>query len=224
MMSIAKPKAWAFAVLFLAACSCRADACETRAAFDSLEAAGGASERFAPYVGVYTADFGSFAGREFTVLERGGRLAVDIPGQMTVDLEEPNEEGVRPLSLTNRVAFSFVEDGAGAVTAMKLHQATILTRVPDDSTAFADSVGARHRPYVGTYVLPIAGFAILLRESEGRLVLDTPDDAGIAVDDPDEKGRWRFAEDPAAYLTFDRNTAGAVSGARIHQTFTLPRK
>ncbi len=199
---------------------------ELRARFAAAEPAApaAASARFAPYTGVYTADFGSFAGTEFKVLERGGRLAVDIPGQMTVELNEPNAEGVRTLVLTDRVAFSFVEDAAGAATAMKLHQATILTRAPEDSIAFSDSVDARHRPYVGAYVLPIAGFAILLRESEGRLVLDTPDEAGIPVDDPDEQGRWRFTEDPVTYVTFDRNAAGAVSGVRIHQTFTLPRK
>jgi secernin len=195
-----------------------------RARFAAEAPAASASARFAPYIGLYTADFGSLAGKELKVFERGGRLAVDIPGQMAVDLNEPDEEGVRTLVLTDRVAFSFAVDGAGAATALRLHQATILTRAPGDSVPSPDAVEERYRPFVGLYVLPIADLSVSLRVSGGKLALDTPDESGIPVEDPDEKGRWRFSEDPATFLTFDGNASGAVSAVRINQTFVMPRK
>lgn len=203
---------------------------ELRARFSAAPAGGAAvvEERFRPYVGEYVADFGGFKNAAFTVLVRGGRLAVDIPGQMTVDLAEPDDEGIRRLILTDRAAFSFAMGEDGLASALRLHQTTVLRKAADTlaapSSAAADSIPPSLRPFVGRYELPAARLTVAVRFTEGGLALDIPNEGLVPLDPPDAKGRRYFKGDPDTYLVFDVDASGAATGIRIRQIFTLPRK
>ena len=48
-------------------------------------------KEYEPYIGKYIGNFGQFRNAEFTVLVKNDRLAVDIPGQTVVELNEPDE-------------------------------------------------------------------------------------------------------------------------------------
>lgn len=75
------------------------------------------------YEGEYVADFGGFEDARFTVQQRDGKLAVDVPGQMLYELKEPDEEGLWYFALTNTIAVSFTHDASGRPVVLTMHQA-----------------------------------------------------------------------------------------------------
>ena len=79
-------------------------------------------EDFGPYLGKYIANFATFSNEVFTVLERDGHLAVDVPSQMVFDLKPPDEDGKWQFTLTDEIAVSFERDEAGDVVAMTMYQ------------------------------------------------------------------------------------------------------
>ena len=85
---------------------------------DSAKAREDVPEVWRPYLGRYPVPMEK---AEISVLFRRGRLAVDIPGKGTSDLEGPDAEGTWTVK-TGRDRFSFVKDERGQVRAMVLHE------------------------------------------------------------------------------------------------------
>ena len=55
------------------------------------------------------------------------------------------------------------------------------------------------------------------------MALDIPNQGIVALQAPDGKGRWRFADSPSAAVSFEKGADGAVTAMKLHQTFKLPR-
>jgi secernin len=191
----------------------------------SLQAAASVPEKYKAYVGTYAAAAGPLAGREFKVLFRNGKLAVDIPGQMVVDLDDADDKGVWSLALSRDVAFSFEAGaGGGPCGALNLHQATPFPKVaasepPADPATPADLV-----PLLGTYSLPAAKIEMAVRFQESGLVLDIKGQGVVGLTAPDGQGLRAFSDDPGAKVSFVRDAAGKATALKIHRTFTIPRK
>lgn len=81
----------------------------------------------APYMGSFRSDVMNMTVK---VLERDGRLAVDVPGQMVFDLYPPNEEGEWFLRATDTIHLKFVRDDAGNVMTLMMHQAGQVFEMP----------------------------------------------------------------------------------------------
>ncbi|MHC4078674.1 MAG: serine hydrolase domain-containing protein, partial [Planctomycetota bacterium] len=87
--------------------------------------------QYRKYLGTYVADSGPLRNQEFVVDTQRGNLAVDVPNQLVAELEAPDEEGKWSTQGGPDLAFSFVVDGEGEVTAMKIHmgnQVLVLTK------------------------------------------------------------------------------------------------
>lgn len=181
-------------------------------------------ERFLPFVGIYIADFGPFQNAEFKVTVREDKLAVDIPGQMMVDLKEPDEAGLRYFVLTDRVAVSFEQLESGEVTALKFHQASVLPRKKDSTPEISDDVPPEMQPYLGKYTVAMQNREYAVIFQNNRLAVDIPDQIVVELASPDDKGRWTFSVDSTTFVSFDRNQNKDVTAMRIHQIFTLPKK
>jgi secernin len=184
--------------------------------------------RFRPYVGTYMGNFGPFENAEFEVKVQNERLAVDVPGQMVFELLEPDAEGRRYFALSPLVAVSFKDDGLGGVIGLIFDQASELARDAAADTAFASEKEAspeEHRPFVGRYIVPPGPAEVRIVSRDGTLMLEIPS-RGEKIDllPPDANGRWYFAADPAAAISFVEDESGGVTRLRLHQRFDLPRK
>jgi secernin len=176
---------------------------------------------YRPYVGTYIGNFAAFRDAEFEVKLQNGHLAVDVPGQMVFELNEPDEEGLWYFRLTNLVAVSFESDDVGGIVGMSFHQTSELPRKSE--AAVSGDIPEDYRPYVGTYTVPMGTREVEVLFEEGRLALDLPDQAVIELEQPDQKGRWYFAIDPTTSVSFTKDETGEVIKLAIHQIFVLPR-
>jgi secernin len=179
---------------------------------------------FRSFVGTYAAASGPLAGREFRVLVRNGRLAVDIPGQAVVDLAPPDANGRRPVALNRDVAFSFEGGSAGPSGALNLHQATAFPRLPSPDAVAGPNAPAELAPLLGTYALPAARLEIAVLVREGGLALDIKGQGVVGLTAPDADGMRAFADDPGAKISFVLDASGKVTAMRLHRTFMFPRK
>ena len=89
----------------------------------------GEIDDFRPYLGRYVANFATFSNEIFTVLERNGHLALDIPSQRVYDLNPPDDEGRWQFTLTDQISVSFERDDAGAVVALTMRQSGMVFEV-----------------------------------------------------------------------------------------------
>jgi hypothetical protein len=213
---------------------------------------------YRPYVGTYIGNFANFKDAEFEVKIQNGHLAVDVPGQMVFELNEPDEEGRWYFKITPLVAVSFKSDEEGSIISMTFHQTSQLPRkhqaqdsgaqedteslesgteppaAPEDAVsedATSEGPGAEatgdipeaYRAYTGTYTVPVGTREVGVLFEDGRLVLALPDQAKIPLKEPDSEGRWYFAIDPNASVSFTEDEAGKVGKLNIHQMFELPK-
>ncbi len=77
-------------------------------------------EDLTPYLGRYYLEALS---REVTVLEREGRLALDVPGQTVYTLKWPDEDGRWVFELTDQIAVTFTLGEDGRMASLTVHQA-----------------------------------------------------------------------------------------------------
>jgi len=180
------------------------------------------ADRYQSYIGSYTADFGTFEEAEFTVLTRGGKLAVDIPGQMTFELKEPDEAGWWTFALTDMVAVSFELSPSGSVDEMLLRQMTPLLKditSSDVAQAAPDSL----KPLLGEYRLPGNQGVITITYHEGALILKGISSSDTLLLESDEAGVWLMSTSDDTSLSFVFDNEGHVTGMAICETVHLPR-
>jgi secernin len=183
-------------------------------------------DKYRPYAGTYIANFGRYRNAEFKILVKDGKLAVDIPGQRTVTVKEPDEESRWYFTITNRIAISFVKDTNDGITAMKFHEASRLRKKqnPEDKISADADVPEKVKGFLGTYPVPggRSEYSIIFKNE--NLALAIPGRDPIDLKPPDEKGRWHFANDPDTCITFVRNKSDKVTALNIIQTFVLTKK
>jgi len=181
--------------------------------------------KYQPYVGTYAAASGPLAGREFKVLVRNGKLAVDIPGQMVVDLNDPDEKGIWSLALSRDIAFSFeAGPGGGPRSVLNLHQTTSFPRVPAQDAGTDPDAPIELAPLLGTYALPAARIEMTVRVQQDGLALDIKGQGVVGLTPPDDQGLRTFSDDPSAKVSFVRDASGKATVLKVRRTFTIPRK
>ena len=181
-------------------------------------------ETYKPYIGKYTANFGPFRNTIFTVMVQNGSLAVDIPGQMIFELNEPNEEGLWIFKFTRLINVSFQQDSSGKVTHMTISQATPLPRKAEDEAdaAVDETVPQTYRPYLGTYTVPMQNTELTVLFKDNNLAVNDPNEGIIRLKGPDKTGKWIDQFDKNK-ISFDTDDAGKVTAMVFHQRFSIPR-
>ncbi len=160
-------------------------------------------EDFAPYIGDYVADFSSFDGKTFKVMEKNGKLAVDVPGQMAFELKPPDAEGRRYFALTNEVFVTFAMDGDRAV-ALEMNQGGIKMEIwREGIEPPADVDMAVAGPLLGDYTGDDSK-VYSVQVHRGRLAVDVPGQMKFVLHPPKE-GKWRLRAKPEYYVVFDKD-------------------
>jgi len=183
-----------------------------------------------PYLGTYTALSGPLMYKEFEILVQSGRLAVNLPEQIIVALEDPDEEGLWRLTLDPSLAVSFVEDEAGQVTAVQWHQAGEVFevprgRAPEEPPLDLDVV----RKYLGAYERPeeAGSDPVQVLIQNGHLAVKTPEVAVVLeLYPPDEEGKWHVRLNPTLAISFQEDEDGNVISFTAHTPegdFVRPR-
>jgi transglutaminase-like putative cysteine protease len=162
------------------------------------------TSKYDPFVGEYT---NTEAQRTMTVLVQDGSLAVDIPGQLVLALNDADEDGAWIAKLSDRVFLTFERNDAGEVVAMLIHEIVRMQRTADPEQ-IDEEVPERFRPHLGKYLLaPLnAEFTVIYRD--GSLAVEDPlNKKTIGLQLPDDEGRWMDEYDKNA-ISFDREEEG----------------
>ncbi len=178
------------------------------------------SEEYQPYLGTYVANFGPFHNTEFTVVLQDGRLAIDIPGGMVYELEDPNEEGKWRFARDPQVAVSFHRNGDGGVAAMKFYQGRDQFELLKGNAPPEPELDlAAIQKYLGWYHDSEANQDVELVIHNGNLAAKVPS-IGLPVPveffPPDENGRWALRANPTISISFQEDEDGSVVSYTVH--------
>jgi CubicO group peptidase (beta-lactamase class C family) len=181
-----------------------------------------------PYLGTYTALSGPLMYKQFEVLVQNGRLAVNLPEQIVVELEPPDDEGKWAFSIDNSIAVSFVQDETGQVTALKLYQAGKVYKVPRGKAPSEPELALEDvQKYLGIYYEPEQDHNVEVVFQNGRLGIKVPDVLVILeLYPPDEEGKWHLCLNPEIAISFNESQDGHVESFTSHTPegdFVQPR-
>jgi transglutaminase-like putative cysteine protease len=124
---------------------------------------------YRPYLGKYT-DLEK--NRVFQILYRDNALAIDIPNQTTLQLEEPDSAGQWYPKLSRQISVSFVKDPAGKVEMLAIRQKLGMPKLYGKDS-IPEDVPVDIRQYLGVYSLP-RGVTREVTFSDGCLVMFDP--------------------------------------------------
>lgn len=85
----------------------------------------------------------------------------------------------------------------------------------------------RYAPYLGTYRQMGLSTDYEVKVMDGTLAVDIPNKTILALDPPDDLGRWVCKLTKHVYVTFDRtprDEAGRIEGLTLHEVHSLPRR
>jgi hypothetical protein len=170
-------------------------------------------------LGSYTALTGPLMFKEFEILERGGRLAVSLPGGVLAELEDSDDEGLWRLTLDSSLAVSFVTDDAGNVTALKFHEAGAVHEVPRGTPPEEPPLDVTAvQKYLGHYDRPeeeADPVEVLIHN--GHLAIEAPEAAVVLeLYPPDEEGEWCLRLNPVVCVSFQEDEEGDVVSFTAH--------
>lgn len=166
-------------------------------------------ELLGDYVGAYLP---THRRAEFSVSERGGRLALTIPPNMRpFELRPPDQNGKRFFVATDQMAVSFERDDSGAVVVMRLYQGPQeyeCVRAGVELPAEID-LGELDR-YLGTYRSAASGRTVTAIIQNNRLAIDAPGTAIFELHPPDSEGKWVTRLDAGVAVSFGETPDGHV--------------
>jgi CubicO group peptidase (beta-lactamase class C family) len=185
-------------------------------------AAASGVDGIARYLGNYVANFAQFRDATFQVVEKNGHLAIDVPGQMVFELQDPDGEGKWAFRITDQIAVSFDSDESGQVVGLRMYQAGMVFEVPRSGVAIPPEVAeADVTRFLGAYTHPVlkADFVVLI--DHGRLAVDIPGQGLFHLHAPDANGVWLFRATTELGLRFDAEPDGRVPSLTFHERGTL---
>lgn len=186
----------------------------------SIEDAAAAFEKYNPYVGEYKHEHG---GDPFMVLVDNGALAVDIPDNVVVSFNDPDENGVWTCKMSNAVYCTFEKNRKGKVEEMVLHEVAQMPR-RSDPEAIDDKVPADMRPLLGGYYFAALQGEFLI-EWNGRhlTLLDPSDKKKTVLKDSDTAGTW-IDRNERFSISFEKRDDGTVATMRLDSANRFEKK
>lgn len=171
---------------------------------------------WARLTGTYVANFGPFTDASFEVLVSDGKLAIDIPGQVTYQLRAPDAEGKRAFVLTDDVKIRFNETEDGEVYSLTLFQAGYRFEAPRKGVEQPKTPVdvAAVRGYLGSYRFDALGVDVEILIERDRLAIDVPGQTTYMLQNADERGRWVFDVKDSIWVEFDEED-GAAPGTLV---------
>jgi hypothetical protein len=164
-----------------------------------------------PFLGKFAMPRGE---RTFSVLEKDGGLALDIPGRLVLPFHAGDAKGRWLCKLAPHIYLVFHREGQERASAMDLHQIVMLPRKADAAAAALEAA-AELAPYLGGYVLPGTAFEFLVQADQGRLtVYDPTREETVRLLPPGAAGGWR-EENTANMIFFERDGQGKVTALKV---------
>jgi len=197
-----------------------------RGLFGDISEEAEAEEGAERFVGRYVANFGPFEDARFTVSLKGGKLFVDVPGQMNFELAPPDAEGKRMFAITDQIAVRF-DERDGEVVGMTLFQSGMTFETPREGVEIpAEMTAAEAEEFEGEYRFEQANMTIRVLMHNGRLALDAPGQGIFELHPPDEEGMRATRMTDTIKVRFNRDETGRVVSMTHMQNgrqFDLPR-
>lgn len=176
-----------------------------------------------PYVGRYIANFAKFSNEVFTIVERNGRLVLDMPTQLESALDPPSGDGRWSLVMTDQLAVSFDRDNRGRIVGLKIHQGDVEFEVPRQGYVPKPEIPLHElSKYVGRYsdAAGATTFTVLIRNQ--RLAVRLPNNTSFDLLPPDATGRRATRATLGLGVTFEESPTGAVSAMIFHRPGAAP--
>jgi transglutaminase-like putative cysteine protease len=161
----------------------------------SDEATTSSEGEYAEFLGDYT---NADNGREVHVVVQDGSLTVDIPNQIMLALNDPDEDGRWVSKIADKLYCTFEKDEAGAVDELQIHEMVRMQR-QSDPDEIGEEVPEELRSRLGTYLLPQLQAQFKVHYADG----------GLAVNDPLAKQTIKLkphGDDGGFIDEFDKNT------------------
>ncbi|MBD3404105.1 hypothetical protein GF420_14535 [candidate division GN15 bacterium] len=159
-----------------------------------------------------------------TILTQDQRLAIDIPGQMTFQLKDPDEHGEWFFVLTDRVSVSFDTDASGRASSLTINSRQRLPRAQDTIAIDMSGIPEAFHAYVGKYSLPMQNALVSVTCDDNHLNLAFSQEHSVRME-PSDEGESFIARTPKSTLviTFDPGDAGTASALKFSELVTCPK-
>ncbi len=118
----------------------------------------------------------------------------------------------------------------GQLTGARLESTIDELLINPRPTQLVVEVPEKYKPYLGVYVANFAHFVnepFTVTIKNGHLAVDIPSQLVFELEDPDEKGVWRFTFTDEMSVSFERGLGGNIDLMKIHQSkiaFKIPRE
>jgi hypothetical protein len=180
---------------------------------------GAGSAEFASYLGTFSSLQG---GRAFTVLEKEGNLALDVPQRMVLPFSREDGQGRWFCKIAPHLYLVFKKDGKGRAQEMALHQVAALPRKTQAQAAGPD-IPVDLAPYTGNYYFAAVKADMTVLVQDGRLAVYDPTDKSTARFRPTGNGGEWIDDLGFVTISFDKEAQGQVSGMKIDMADTFVR-
>jgi len=167
-------------------------------------------EKYQPYVGCYIADHGDFKDMEFKIVVQNNNLAIDIPGQGILDLNDPDDNGLWTLMISNKFYVKFIGNEVAQTKEMLIYQEIPLIKTSDDSIS-----SVNNGKYLGSYYLAALNKNIKIIPKNNKLAIQFSENSVIELNDPDEDNRWYFKDSHKKYIYFITNETGKIESLNL---------
>jgi transglutaminase-like putative cysteine protease len=169
------------------------------------------SKKYEKYLGQYT---NPDANMKVKVFVQGGNLALDIPNQVVLAFNDPDESQVWYCKLSNQLYLTFNEDDSGNVIEIQLHQIVPLPRKSGPEKV-DNTIPEKFRPYLGKYSFAALQTEFTVLYKDGSLAVDDPTvKKVIKLQLPDENRKWVDEFNKNA-IFFDLDDRGNVKAMNI---------
>ena len=182
---------------------------------------------YAPYLGRYHANFGPWKDAFFTVQEKNGRLALDIPGNNVFELRNPDGQGRWVFAITDANVVEFEKDADGDILRLRLIENGAVMEFPREGVEMPLEVDlVEVRPLLGKYHDAASDQDMTVLIQNGRLAVDVPSQMVFELEPPDEDGARKFRMVATIQVRFVRegdNPATAMFIKEAGKERELPR-
>ena len=175
---------------------------------------------FEEYFGKYTNEE---SGKTFEVLNKEGNLAVDIPGQLVLPFNPPDENGKWHCKLSPTLYLEFTRDDDNKVEEMLLHEIVQMTKKSSSDTVGLD-VPEDMKPYLGNYLFAAINQEFTVSYKDNSLFVHDPtENKDVKLQSPNEEGGW-LDEFNKNTIYFEKDNEGNVTALKIDASNKFSRQ
>jgi hypothetical protein len=178
----------------------------------SLASSAAGTKKHEPYFGKYS---NLEEGRTFTVLEKEGNLAVDVPGQIVLPFNEEDENGRWLCKIVPSISIEFKKDKKGKPTRLVLYQIIVLSK-KSSPEKIDDNTPVEFMPYLGNYFFVALNVDFTVFVDNGQLaVYDPMRKVNVKLQKPSPDGGW-LDEYNKNTINFTKDNQGNITEMKIN--------